>query len=184
MSKELPKDLTHDPERPWWPEMCRNIREQQWEIMQAAADHGAVWVNPWNNRRLPETEDTYRFGLLGWQEMASWFQDQHSDWFEHGEWDDERCAAPIRLTDAGRQALQERDRYDMDAVFGGMVEPGWTCLPAERRPRRFRVFQGEGDDRSDLGELICYDNGGSYRRKARIAGTEGIVLEEVLEEGT
>ena len=67
----------------------------------------------------------------------------------------------------------------MELVFGGLVEPGWQCLPAERKPRRFRVFQDEDGQRRDLGELVCYDGGGSYRRKARIAGMDGIVLEEI-----
>ena len=182
MSKEPPKDLTHDPERPWYRETARNIREFQWHMMEAMVEHGQVWVTPWNQGRRPQAPDTFRFGLLDWNEHRSWFNEQHPDWFEHGEWDNERGAAPIRLTDAGQQALQERERYDMEPMFGGMVEPGFMVTPAPRRQRRFRVFHDEDGMRWDNGELACFDNGGLYRRQARLRGFGGkIELEEITE---
>ena len=48
------------------------------------------------------------------------------------EYDEKRDAWPFRLTDAGRAALQDRDRYDMEPVYGGMVEPGWTATPSPK----------------------------------------------------
>ena len=122
--------------RPMWREIARKIRDRQWRMMEQMEEHGTLWVCIWNKRRLPTAEDEFRDGLMGWEEKQSWFTDQHPDWFVIGgrdEYDDERDAWPYRLTDAGRAALQDRDRYDMEPVYGGMVEPGWTATPLPRQ---------------------------------------------------
>ena len=112
-----------------WRVRARRIRDRQWKLMERMIEHGTLWICPWNKRRLPESEDEYRSCLLGWNEMAEWFT-RHSDWFEIGEWDDDRYAYPYRLTDAGSQALTERHKYDREPVYGGLVEPGWMAIPA------------------------------------------------------
>ena len=121
--------------KPMWREIARKIRDRQWRMMEQMEEHGTLWVCIWNKRRLPTAEDEFRDGLMGWEEKQSWFTDQHPDWFVIGddhEYDEKRDAWPFRLTDAGRAALQDRDRYDMEPVYGGMVEPGWTATPSPK----------------------------------------------------
>ncbi len=54
------------------------------------------------------------------------------DWWVIGDWSDQRYAAPVSLTDAGRAALANREQYDLEPVTGGLVEPGWQATPAPR----------------------------------------------------
>jgi hypothetical protein len=69
-----------------------------------------------------------RCGLLDGMEKLEWIN-AHPDWFEMGEWDDGRYAAPLKLTAAGQLALQNRELYDMEDVTSGLVEPGLITTP-------------------------------------------------------
>lgn len=111
-----------------WREIARNVRDQQWRLMERAAEHNPLWFCVWNKNRRPTLADEQRHGLIDGMEMLAW-TDRHPDWFIKGEWSDERYAFPLYLTDAGRVALAEREKYDMEPVYGGMVEPGWQAIP-------------------------------------------------------
>lgn len=73
-------------------------------------------------------DGVYVFGLLGSNELFHWL-DSHKDWWKRGRWSDKRCARSIRITEAGRAALANRELYDMEPIFGGMVEPGFIVTP-------------------------------------------------------
>ena len=120
-----PRKLTDQSAR----EMARSIRDEQWSIMERMLVHDPLWFCVWNKRDLPELQGEARFGLLGGLEIMEWF-DRHPGWFNRGDWDDDRYAFPISLTEAGRTALKNRDTYDKEPVFGGLVEPGWQAIPA------------------------------------------------------
>jgi hypothetical protein len=96
--------------------------------MSRIVDHGTLWFCVWNKRRLDEKPDEWRDCLIGGMEILEWMN-RHPDWFVYGEWNDDRYAFPVQLTDAGRAALHERQKYDMEPVFGGLVEPGWQAIP-------------------------------------------------------
>lgn len=119
-----PKQLTSD----WERQIARNIRNSQWRMMERIAEHGTLWFCVWNKYRKPEAEDEMRCGLIDGLEKLEWVR-AHPDWFMEGEWSEARYAFPIRLTDAGRTALTERELYDMEPVQGGLVEPGWIAVP-------------------------------------------------------
>lgn len=134
-----PKDLSGERR---WRETARRIRDEQWRIMEAAAANGgAVRICPWDKKRvwrngqgyhhLDPIPGEFRFSLLSFMETFSWFDMDHPDWFttDDADWDEERQTHLYRLTDAGRRALEERDRHDMEPVKGGLVEPGWQCVP-------------------------------------------------------
>ena len=123
--KEPPKDLSG---KKMWTELARKIRDHQWEMMEKMERFGTLYIDPWNRGRRDQLEDEERFGLLGWMETGTWFED-HEDWFIIGDWDEELRAWPYQITDAGRAALQDRERYDMEPVRGGLVEPGWQATP-------------------------------------------------------
>lgn len=116
----------------WQRENARRTRDAHWRMMERAAEHNPLWFCVWNKKRLPELADEERHGLLDGLEMLAW-TDQHPDWFIKGEWSDERYAFPLYLTEAGRQALTEREKYDMELVHGGLVEPGFVVTPIPRR---------------------------------------------------
>lgn len=139
---EAPKDLTGER---WWREVARRIRDEQWKIMEtAAANGGEVRICPWDEKkvwtegrgyhRLDPIPGEFRFDLLGFMETFSWFDRAHPDWFtvDEADWDEERQTHLYRLTDAGRAALADRERYDMEPVEGGLVEPGWQTVPLPR----------------------------------------------------
>ena len=109
------------------------MRDAQWRFAEKVVTYGTVWFCVWNKERRPELADEQRHGLIDGMEMLEWI-DSHRDWWIKGEWSDERYAFPIQLTEAGRRALAEREKYDMEPVTGGLVEPGWECIPAERTP--------------------------------------------------
>ena len=109
--------------------MARAIRDGQWRFMERIAEHGTLWFTPWNKSRREEAADELREGLIGGMELLDWVE-RHKDWFESGEWSSERDARPYRLTDAGRAALADRATYDMEPVYGGLVEPGWRAIPS------------------------------------------------------
>ncbi len=124
-----PKKLTSRRAR----EDARRTRDWQWEIADRVNRLGILWCCWWNknrhfNERNPAPADTLVCGLIDGCELLEWFG-QHPDWWSIGEWSDERYAAPVSLTDAGRRALADRERYDMDPVTGGLVEPGWQAIP-------------------------------------------------------
>jgi hypothetical protein len=85
--------------------------------------------------------------LIEGSEFCDWVQ-AHPDWYDLGEFDDERYAQPLRLTAAGREALAHRELYDQEPVLGGLVEPGWTCVPftAEEMRHFVAVDSPEGGE--------------------------------------
>ena len=123
--KPPPKNLD---DKKWWREHARQIRNTQWRLMERMEERGTLWICPWNKRRLPTQADEFRDGLLGWMEKGTWFE-KHADWFLIGEWNEDRDARPYQLTNAGREALNNRELYDMEPVEGGMVNPGWQATP-------------------------------------------------------
>lgn len=112
-------------------EMARSTRNRQWRFMERCAEHNPLWFCVWNKERRDEGPDEWRDCLIGGMDILGWM-DQHPDWFVKGEWSDERYAMPVSLTDAGRVALAEREKYDMEDVYGGLVEPGYVVTPLER----------------------------------------------------
>lgn len=128
--KEQPKKLTSPADR----EMARHMRDWQWGFMERVARQGTVWCCWWDkagryrDKDNPPPDDLLVCGLIGAMELLDWMG-RHKDWWIVGEWSDARYAAPVSLTAAGKKALAERDRYDMEPVYGGMVEPGWQAVP-------------------------------------------------------
>lgn len=128
-----PKQLTSDEDR----RMARYVRDRHWQTLERAAEHNPLYICWWDKDRRhsrskePLPDDLQVHGLIGGMEVARWLRD-HPDWTEIGEWSDERYAVPVWITDAGREALQNRHLYDMEPVYGGMVEPGWQAIPAEK----------------------------------------------------
>lgn len=115
--------------------MARRVRNWQWSFMDRVNRQGTVWVCWWNKNRhhnekstLPD--DLLVLCLMTGAELAGWLN-SHPDWWEIGDWSDERYAAPVSLTDAGRDAIVNRHLYDMECVEGGLVDPGWKAVPAE-----------------------------------------------------
>lgn len=77
-------------------------------------------------------DGVYVFGLIGCNELFHWL-DSHKDWWKRGRWSEKRCARSIRITEAGRTALHNRELYDAEPIYGGMVEPGYMVTPWPRR---------------------------------------------------
>lgn len=96
--------------------------------MERAATHNPLWFCVWNKTGQPELEDEWRDGLITGLELMGWMS-RHRQWFIVGRWSEKRYARSIRLTQAGRRALKSR-AADMEPVYGGMVEPGWQCIPS------------------------------------------------------
>jgi hypothetical protein len=119
-----PKRLTGKSDRMF----ARSERNAQWALMERIEREGVVWMCPWDKNHKHGADGVYVFGLLGSNELFHWL-DSHKDWWERGEWADERCAFPLRITDAGRSALQHRYLYDMEPIEGGMVDPGYIVTP-------------------------------------------------------
>jgi hypothetical protein len=112
--------------------------------MERVNDLGTLWICWWNKDRHHERSPLAQYpdgsgyrndllvcGLIDGMELLEWLH-SHKDWWVIGEWSDERYAAPVSLTEAGRLALTEREKYDMEPVTGGLVEPGWIATPTER----------------------------------------------------
>lgn len=130
--KQEPRKL----ESPEHREMARAARNHDWEIADRIAARGTMWFCWWNKNRRhrePYPDDLLVCGLIDGMEILGWLQ-SHPDWWEIGKWDDTRYAAPVTITAAGRAALAERDKYDMEPVLGGLVEPGWQAIPLPRTP--------------------------------------------------
>lgn len=127
-------------------EDARRQRDSQWEFMERATVAGTIWVCWWNKNRhhgpSPDAQyadgsgyrgDLLVCGLIDGCELAEWLN-SHPDWWDIGEWSDDRYAAPVTITAVGRTAFAEREKYDMEDVTGGLVEPGFVCTPAPRQP--------------------------------------------------
>jgi hypothetical protein len=121
-----PKQL----EEQWQREMARRIRDWHWEVMERLAREGVVNVCLWNKYHQDERPDEMRMCLISGGELMEWVR-AHRSWFRVGrKHNDERHTFPLSLTKAGRDALRHRERYDMEPVLGGLVEPGWSATPA------------------------------------------------------
>ena len=120
---------------------ARRTRNRHWQVLEKIAEHDPLWICWWDKagrhseRSLEgrwvatHPPDVEVFGLIDGMEFLDWMK-VHPDWLEIGEWSDERYATPVRITDAGRAALTDRDKYDMEPVLGGLVEPGFEVVPA------------------------------------------------------
>lgn len=128
---QSPKILTSREQR----RQARWTRDRQWQFMERVAEHNRLWFCVWNKDHLPEQPDEWRDGLITGMEIQEWMA-RHRDWFVIGRWNEKRYARPIRLTDGGRAVLGNRDAHDMGPVFGGLVEPGWQCVPAPPSKRK------------------------------------------------
>jgi hypothetical protein len=111
---------------------ARSTRDHQWAFAERCAREGKVWCCPWDKYGKHKSDGVYVFGLLGSGEFFAWIE-SHPDWWKRGRWSEKRCARSIAITDAGRRALTERDKYDLEPIHGGMVEPGWICIPLPAR---------------------------------------------------
>ena len=126
-----------------WRQMARRIRDWHWKILEKIAEHNPLWICWWDKARRHSERgtdgqwvdthppDVFVFGLIHALGFGEWMI-MHPDWFDVGEWSDDRYAAPVRITDAGRAALANREKYDMEVVRGGLVEPGWEATPAPK----------------------------------------------------
>jgi hypothetical protein len=126
-AKQKPRVLKRKKDR----EQARRMRDQQWRFAERVAAAGTLWVCWWNKNRHHDKDvpsDLMVCGLIDGCELLEWLG-THPDWWDIGEWSDERYAAPVRLTDAGRAALASRHLYDMEPVTWGMVEPGYQAVP-------------------------------------------------------
>ena len=117
---------------------ARYMRNRQWQFMARVVESGTIWVCWWDKKgrysgryaKEAPPSDMMVCGLIDAMEWLAWFK-SHADWWVIGVWSDERYAAPISITEAGRAAYADRTRYDMEPVIGGLVEPGWMAIPAE-----------------------------------------------------
>lgn len=130
-----PKRLTDKDSRM----IARRERDNQWAFIERVAREGIVWMCPWDKHRKHNadrtgwgTDGVYVFGLLGSNEFFHWLK-THKDWWKRGRWSEKRCARSIRITDAGRTALANRDLYDGELIYGGMMEPGFVVKPWPRK---------------------------------------------------
>ena len=131
-SKQEPKLL----EEPKHREMARRIRDHQWETLERIADKNPLYVCWWDKnrhhrRREHQPDDLKVCGLIDGMELVHWLK-THPEWTTTGDWSDERYAAPVWITEAGRTALENRHLYDMEPVEGGLVEPGWRAKPRQQ----------------------------------------------------
>ena len=129
-TKPEPKILDEPRDR----DMARYVRDRQWETLERIAEHNPLYICWWDKAGRHKGErppDLKVCGIPDANELINWLN-LHPDWTVTGEWSDERYAAPVWITDAGREALQNRHLYDMEAVEGGMVEPGWQAIPAPK----------------------------------------------------
>ena len=112
---------------------ARYGRDAQWEFMKRVAREGIVWMCSWDKyNRHKDGDGVYVFGLLGSEAFFHWLG-SHPDWWKRGRWSEKRCARSIRITEAGLTALANREQYDMEPIFGGMVEPGYIVTPWPRK---------------------------------------------------
>ena len=112
---------------------ARWTRERQWCFMERIAACETLWFCVWNKSGRHDTSqplpaNLWVDGLLTGMDIERWIS-RHKDWFVRGRWSEKRYARPIRLTDAGRAALADREPYDMEPIHGGLVEPGYVVIP-------------------------------------------------------
>ena len=130
MSSQQPKTLTDQASR----QQARHIRDNQWRKLERIAeqDPHPLYICWWNKNRHHNRDvsppDLLVCGLIDGMEMLHWLK-AHPEWVVIGEWSDERYAAPVHITDSGLDALSKRERYDLEPVVGGLVEPGWQAIP-------------------------------------------------------
>ena len=128
MNNTPPKTLTDDPARA----MARRIRNFQWETLERIAEHNPLYICWWNknshHNEKNSPNDLMVCGLIDGSELVHWLK-AHPDWTVVDDWSDERYAAPVYITDTGREALRNREQYDMEPVEGGMIDPGWQAVP-------------------------------------------------------
>lgn len=110
-------------------QIARRTRDGQWDLMRRLARQGIVHICTWNKKRRPEGRNEIRYCLMGWFEDAAFIR-AHRNWFGRGPWDDARDTFPMWLTPAGRAALKGLPD-DRKPVFGGLVEPGYQCIPLD-----------------------------------------------------
>ncbi len=105
---------------------------------------GDEWKCARCGRVVPKipNDRVYVFGLIGSNEFFHWLH-SHKDWWKQGRWSDKRCARSIRIADAGRKALRNRTKYDMEPIFGGMVEPGYAVIPWLRKRTKAKPCEPE-----------------------------------------
>ena len=116
--------------------IARRERDGQWAFMERVAREGVVWMCPWDKYHRHGSDGVYVFGLLGSNEFFHWLG-CHKDWWKRGRWSEKRCARSIRISDAGRKALKHREKYDMEPIVGGMVEPGYIVTPwPQTKPKK------------------------------------------------
>ena len=111
-----PKWLTEESDR----KMARYIRDRQWEMLELIALHNPLYICWWDKagRYKVKTDtppDVWSCGLIDGMGTVRWLK-AHPDWTQIGEWSDERYAAPVHITDSGRDALANRECYDMEPV--------------------------------------------------------------------
>lgn len=115
--------------------MGRYTRDYQWKFTERVAQHNPLWFCVWNKAKLPEGPDEMRCDLCSGMDILEWIK-AHKDWFKVGRWSEKRYAVPVSLTDTGRKALKAKAKYDMEDVYGGLVEPGYVVKPAPPKQRR------------------------------------------------
>ncbi|MYD95529.1 MAG: hypothetical protein F4Y02_17990 [Chloroflexi bacterium] len=123
-------------DRPDLADMARRMRDGHWRVLERIAEHDPAYLCPWDKGGMYRDDrpaDVIVCSPLD-IDLFTWFK-QHEDWTTFGDWDDARCAYPVRVTDAGRAALANRDAYDLEPVHGGLIEPGWTCVPSPQAAR-------------------------------------------------
>ena len=118
-------------------EMARRTRNDQWALLERIAEHDPLWVCWWDklgrHSQIEERPDDLEVcDLITTTELNRWIGESgtHPDWIKVGSWSEERCATPVRITEAGRSALATRDQFDMEPVHGGLFQPGWVCIPS------------------------------------------------------
>lgn len=127
----VPRKLLDSPDHR---QMARRMRDGQWAFAERVAARGTLWVCWWNKNRHhqpPHPDDLEICGLIDGMELLEWLG-SHPSWWAVGPRSEARYAAPVSITAAGRQALQNRSLYDREPVTGGLVEPGWQAVPADR----------------------------------------------------
>lgn len=117
---------------------ARAVRDAQWAFMERVAREGVVWTCPWDKYHRHKNDGVYVYGLLGSNDFLHWIN-SHRDWWKRGPWSEKRCARSLRLTDSGKAALANRELYDMEPIYGGMVEPGYVVTPWPKKAREYFV---------------------------------------------
>ena len=112
---------------------ARWIRNRHWQTLERIAQQNPnpLYICWWNkDKRLDDagSDDLLVCSLVDGNDIVLWLR-SHPEWIIIGEWSDERYACPVYITPAGIDALENREHYDMEPVFGGLVEPGWSAVP-------------------------------------------------------